>query len=936
MVKIKIQGMLKRFVIAGIAVAALLLVNYDSAFAQPGSAMTVSRLRCEYKTDPLGIDEASPRLSWVLESNQRGQTQTAYRILVSSSRDHLDLNQGDLWDTGKVASDATIQIPYQGKSLKSGRQCFWKVMVWDRDGKPSNWSAPVFWSMGLLSESDWSAQWIGLDLPWQKVSRRLYQALTFLPTLTGSQGKIYLPTPYLRKTFQLDKPVQRATVYVTALGLYELHMNGRRVGSDYFTPGWTDYNKRVLYQTYDVTSLLVPENTNVIGAILSDGWYAGNVAGRGQRFYGSKLRLRLQMEIEYVDGTTQRVVSDASWLASHGPIREADIQAGETYDARLEMPGWSDAGFDDKNWKPVAVGSEPTGRVLAYPGIPVRKMMEMRPVSLNEPKPGVFVYDLGQNFAGWARLKVSGKAGDKVVMRFAERLNPDGTIYTANLRTARVTDTYILKGNGEEIWEPRFTYHGFQYVEVAGFPGKPGLDAITGVALYNDLRAAGSFETSSALINQIYSNLLWGQRSNYFEVPTDCPQRDERAGWMGDAQVFIRTAAYNMNVAPFFTKWMDDVEDAQGPEGNFRDTSPAIFTGTAAAWGDAGVICPWTIWKFYGDTRMIEKHYNAMSKWMDFLNRRSPDYLSPALGAYGDWLNIADPTPVDLISTAYFGYDAKLMSEMARAAGKPADAGKYSTLYREVGAAFTKNFVGADGRLKGDSQTGYLMALKFGLVPDGQRPALGKRLVSLIQARDNYLSTGFLGVSLLMPALTELGRTDLAYILLNNTGFPSWGYEIKLGATTVWERWNGYTEDKGFYNPSMNSFNHYSFGSVGEWMFSELAGIDTDGPGFKRIMIHPHPDGDLTWAKASYDSIRGPIAVSWKIEGQDFVLDLSIPANTTATIFIPASSPDQVLERGLPAQKSPGVRFLKLDSGNALFEIGSGSYNFVSKNAGAN
>jgi alpha-L-rhamnosidase len=923
------------FIALELSILGLLAYGPLTAASQPPANLAAGRLRCEARVNPLGIDAPNPRLDWIVESSGRGQRQSAYRIIVSSSESNLEKETGDLWDTGKVESDETFQIVYQGKPLKTGMRCFWKVRVWNGEGNPSAWSESAKWSVGFLSASDWQAQWIGYDTARNSLTHDLSMPLTIMraliPWVGPKGGKVYLPCPYLRKSFAVDKPVKRAIVYVTALGLYELYLNGQRVGNDYFTPGWTDYNKRIYYETYDVTDLVQAERENAIGAILSDGWYAGNVGGRGQYAYGHKLRLRAQLQIEYQDGTQAIIKSDGSWRAAQGPIREADMQAGENYDARLEMPGWNSPGFDDRKWKQVNVGPEVKAQVQAYPGIPVRRIMEIKPVNITEPKPGVFVYNLGQNFAGCARLKVRGKAGGKVVLRFAEILNPDGTIYTTNLRTARATDTYILKGGSEETWEPQFTYHGFQYVEVTGYPGKPGLDAVTGIVMHSDLPMAGSLETSSPLVNKIYNNLLWGQRSNYFEVPTDCPQRDERLGWMGDAQAFIGTASYNMDVDAFFTKWMVDVEDAQAPDGAFRDTAPAISTGRAAGWGDAGVVVPWTVYRVYGDTRIIEQHYTAMTKWMDFLSKRSHNYISPALGIYGDWLHVNDPTPLGLIATAFYGYDAKLMAEMARAIGKEEDAKKYEAMHENVRKAFAKEFISADGKIKGDSQTAYVMALRFDLVPENLKGPVAARLVNRIEARDYYLSTGFLGLYLLMPALTEINRTDVAYRLLNNTRYPSWGYEIKLGATTVWERWNGYTTEKGFNTPTMNSFNHYAFGSVGEWLFNTLAGIDTDGPAFTKIIIHPQPGGGLTYAKASYNSIRGKISTSWRIDGGDYKLDVSIPANSIATVFIPAKNQDDVMEGNQPAQKSPQVRFLRMEKDIAVFECGSGNYSFTSK-----
>jgi alpha-L-rhamnosidase len=1050
--------------------------------------LTTKDLRCEYRVNPLGIDVLKPRLSWVMESSNRGQMQSAYRILAASSEENLKQNKADLWDSGKIRSDQSNQVVYEGKPLKSRMQCFWKVRVWDKNGGASAWSEPAVWTVGLLSPQDQQAKWIGYDAPaatkedksdvlsiekcswvWfpegepekgapigtryfrQKVdiaaesavkgkvkraSFRLLadneatvfvngqeagkvagwspgQVLDITDKLTGGintlsiaaanegdnpnpaglagklviefeeaktraipidhswktsnseqenwksadfndsswvyaretvrcgegpwgkvdQPAVVLPPPsYLRKTFSVEKPIKRAVVYVSALGLYELHINGKRVGEDYFAPGWTDYLMRVYYQTYDVTGL-IKEGGNAIGAILADGWYAGYVGfGKKREHYGSKPRLFVQLEIEYADGGMQTVITDNSWKATHGPHLEADFLMGETYDARKEMTGWAQDGFDDSNWHTVAVTDKVQGRLQSYPGVTVQKILEIKPKKLTEPQKSVYVFDMGQNFAGWARLKVKAEAGTKLVLRFAEMLNPDGTIYTTNLREARCTDTYITSGRGEEIWEPRFTYHGFRYVEVTGYPGQPPLDAITGVVVHSNTPQVGSFECSNPRVNQLYKNIVWGQRSNFIEVPTDCPQRDERLGWTGDAQIFIRTATYNMDVAAFFTKWLVDLEDAQSKEGAFPDVAPrkvAMGDGVPA-WGDAGVICPWTIYQVYGDRRVIEKHYESMKKWIAYLQKNSDNLLRRAYG-YGDWVSIGSDTPKDVIATAYFAYSTRLLSEMAAAIGKMEDAKKYQELFEQIKQAFNKAYVSDAARIKGDTQTCYCMGLYFDLLPNEKRQRATGYLVEDVRKHDWHLTTGFVGLSYLLPALTETGNLDVAYRLLNQDTFPSWGYSIKNGATTIWERWDGWTEQKGFQDPGMNSFNHYAFGSVGRWLFGTVAGIDTDGPGYKRIRIEPKPGGGITDARASYRSIYGKIVSDWKIKNGEFTLSVTIPANTMATVYVPAKDAESVTEGDLPASKAKAVRLLRMDNGKAVFAVGSGQYRFASK-----
>ena len=784
------------------------------------------------------------------------------------------------------------------------------------------------WKASNVEQDDWQQSDFNDDAwPVAKEIARMGDS----PWGQPSQEGVYLPPPpYLRKSFLINKPVKRAVVYASALGLYELQINGKYVGGDYFTPGWTDYTKRVYYQTYDVTGLLT-RSGNAIGAILADGWYAGYIGfGKKREHYGTEPRLFVQLEIEFSDGTRQVIVTDNSWKATYGPIFEADFLMGETYDSRKELPDWCTYWFNDANWDNVAVTDQIDAMIQAYPGVTVKKILQINAREISEPKKGTYVFDMGQNFAGWARLKASGQAGTKIVLRFAEMLNPDGTIYTTNLREARCTDTYILKGAGEEIWEPRFTYHGFRYVEVTGYPGEPPLDAITGIVVHSDTPLVGSFECSNPMVNQLYKNIVWGQRGNFIEVPTDCPQRDERLGWTGDAQIFIRTATYNMDVAAFFTKWLVDLEDAQSPEGAFPDVAPrkvAMGDGTAA-WGDAGVICPWTIYEVYGDKRVIEKHFESMKKWISYLKTNSKALLRPNRG-YGDWVSIASDTPKDVIATAYFAYSTRLLSKMAAAIGRDNEAKEYEELFGQIKNAFNEAYVSEDARIKGETQTCYLLGLHFDLLPSNKREKATEHLIKAIEEKNWHLSTGFVGLSYLLPTLTETGHLDVAYRLLANDTFPSWGYSIKNGATTIWERWDGWTEEKGFQDPGMNSFNHYAFGSVGRWLFNTAAGIDTDGPGYKKIIIRPQPGG-ITSAKASYDSINGKIVSDWQLKDGTFTLNVTVPANTTATVYIPAESARNITESGRPATEAEGVQFLQIKQGTAVFIIGSGHYRFES------
>jgi len=884
-------------------------------------------LRCEYRVNPLGIDVLRPRLSWIVKSNQRGQKQTAYHILAASSKDKLTTDKADLWDSGKVTSDETTCIIYEGKPLTSHKQCYWNVRVWDKDGKSSAPSKPAMWSMGLLDASEFKAKWIGYNKP-RKVMESAKTDKLILP-----------PACFLRKEFGLGKSIKRAVVYASALGNYEMHINGQKVGKDYFTPGWTDYNKRVYYNTYDVTGLM-RKGGNAIGAILADGWYSGYIGWYGQRdHYGKETKFWAQLYVEYDDGTTETIVTDQSWKAAAGAILEADFLMGETYDGRRQIPGWDKPNFDQSGWSKVDVLKDMNAKVQAYPGVTVQKFAEIKPVKITEPNEGVYIFDMGRNFAGWARVKVNGKTGDKIVLRYAERLKPDGTIYTKNLRGARATDTYICRGGGQEIWEPQFTFHGFQYVEVTGLSTKPDRQVITGIEITSATPVAGTFNCSDEVANRLYRNICQTQRANFIDVPTDCPQRDERLGWTGDAQVYIRTACMNSDTQAFFTKWLVDLTDAQRADGQFPMVAPlkVVDADGGPGWADAGIICPWTIYEVYGDKQILQKHYQAMAHFIDFNKNRSTDELLPPkkFHCFGDWVNINAETPKDVIYTAYFANSARLMARTASALGKEDDAVKYAKLFEQIKAAFNKAYVDEDGQIKGDTQCCYVMAIAFELLDKQKQQLAAKHLVENIEKRNWHLSTGFLGTKDLMLVLAKIGRNDVAYRLFHNDTFPSWGFSIKQGATSIWERWDGWTPEKGFQDPGMNSFAHYSFGAVGQWMFENIGGIRTDGPGFKRIIIRPCPDGKLTFAKTSYNSIHGRIATNWKLQGKQLRVSVSIPANTTATVYIPATRADDVLEGDKPANKANGVRFLRMEAAEAVYEVQSGNYVFVSKNVSA-
>lgn len=900
------------------------------------------KLRCEYLTNPLGIDVNQPRLSWLLEGKRRGARQTGYRIVVTLGPHDLGKEQGNVWDSGRVESSQSIHVPYGGPLLRSRTRYHWKVQVCDEDGQVAE-SEPAFWEMGLLDPGEWQASWIGLGNAGPFGAPLPPEGLN--PVQGGEPASEeyrvfgeHRPSPYLRKTFEVTKPVGQARLYATARGLYGLHLNGRRVGNAQLTPGWTGYDKRIQYQTYDVSAYLKP-GSNALGAILGDGWYCGYL-GFDPRWrayhYGLRPSLLLQLVIEFTDGSTLTVVSDDSWKSNIGPILFSDLQMGEVYDARLELTDWDLPGYDDGSWCEVDLLEGTSAALVAQVSPLIRITEELAPISLSEPSPGVFVFDMGQNMVGWARLRIQGHAGTAARLRFAEMLGDDGTLYTDNLRGARQTDSFILSGDGKDIFEPHFTFHGFRYVELTGYPGRPTLESLTGCVLHNDLEPAGEFESSSSLLNQLQRNITWSQRGNYLSVPTDCPQRDERLGWLGDAQVFLRTATFNMDVAPFFTKWMRDVTDAQSETGAFSDVAPraGLPSDGAPGWGDAGVIIPWMMYQVYDDTRIIEEHYAAMTRWMAYLQEANPRHLRVnCLNLnFGDWLSVEANTPKEVLATAYYAYDARLMSEVARALGRDEDARAFARLFEDIKAAFVDAYVSADGRVTGNTQTCYLLALHMDLLPEGLRPKAAARLARDIEARSGHLSTGFIGVGYLCPVLSEAGYTDAAYRLALNDTFPSWGYSIRHGATTIWERWDGWTDEHGFQLPAMNSFNHYSFGAVGEWLYRYVGGInlDPEQPGYKHILLRPQPGGGLRYAKVRYRSIRGEISSHWSLEGTRLDFSATIPANTTATLYLPTTKAQAVTEGGQSALEAPGVTLVANQPDRAVFELASGSYSFVS------
>jgi len=872
-------------------------------------------LRCENLTSPLAVEGEHPRFSWKLKGEGRDLRQKGYRILVASSKDFLREGKADLWDSGEVSSAEQFGIPYAGSGLGSGKRVWWSVQIQDAGGAPSEWSKPAEFGAGLTG---WKADWIGWDAPdgdkpeWHPEIGRVKNPL------------LLRPASLFRKEFHAARPISRATAYVTALGLVDLHVNGKRVADDLFTPGWTNYDKRVYYRAFDVTSML-HRGENVVGAVLGDGWYSGYVGYGGIRaHYGDRPRLRVQVNVEYADGSSEIIGSGPDWVATSGPTVEQDFLMGEKYDARKERNGWDKPGYKAQGWQPVHKVDGITAEVEPFCGDPVRAYERLKAKKVTEPEPGVYVVDFGQNLAGFAKLNLKDtKPGQLIKLRFAEWLNPDGTLYVKNLRGARATDVYICKGGAAEEWEPRFTFHGFRYCEVTGLAQRPEATTVQAVAISSATPEVGHIETSDPILNRLSANAWWTQKMNFIDIPTDCPQRDERLGWTGDAQAYIRTACSYSDVQAFFQKWLVALDDEQTAEGNFPMVAPTKVAGHdgGPAWADAGTICPWTIYQVYGDKQLLARHYPQMKKFVEFnLARSQAGPLPPKeFHCFGDWVSINADTPKEVIWQAYFAYSTDIVAKAARELGNAEDAKHYAALHEQIKEAFNKAFVSPEGVIQGDTQCCYVLALAFDLLDPKMAKIAADRLIKGIEDRKTHLSTGFVGTRDVMQVLSKIGRNDMAFRLLHNTTFPSWGFEVLNGATSIWERWDGWTPDKGLQDPDMNSFAHYAYGAVMGWVFAEIGGIHALEPGFGKVLIAPQIDPHLTWAKTRYDGIRGLIRCDWKVENGKLHVDVELPPNTSAEIRVPgANAKGDADAIGVPA------------GGYTSWALGSGRYSFTS------
>jgi len=844
-------------------------------------------LRCEYLADPLGVDTPKPRFSWVLEHTERGQGQTSYEILVSSQP---GAEEGDLWASGKSDSSVSTHVVYSGQALQSGRTYYWRIRYWDKNGRQSPFSQVARFDTGLFSREDWRGIWIG--------------------------GK-----NQLRKEFELEKRPLRARAYVCGLGYSELRLNGRKVGRNVLDPAWTTYDRRALYVTTDVTRFLQP-GRNAAAVMLGQGWYKGTA-------------LLVQLNIEFEGGEKIEIMSDASWKGCQGPVVAASIYNGETYDARLETPGWDRPGFDDGGWTAAEAVAGPRGALSAQMMPPIQVVDSILPLKRTSPKPGVYVYDMGQNFSGWAQLRVRGTSGTAVRLRFSELVYEDGTINQENLRGARAEDIYILKGEGEEVWEPRFTYHGFRYVELSGYPGVPAVHALRGRVVHTAVDPAGSFACSKQVLNDLQRIIIWGQKTNLHGIPTDCNQRDERMGWMGDAQGTAEEAIYNFDMAAFYANFLRDIRDVQDEKGTLTDTVPHVWGSRPAdpAWGTAYPLIAWYFYQYYGDRGILQEHYEGIKKYVEFLRTQADNGLVK-FSYYGDWVAV-EKTPGSLVSSFYYYYDIKILAEMARILGKEADTRVYGDLAAAVKSAFHREYFDSKTRSYANgTQTANALPLFLDMVPEAERGGVWGNLFDNIVYRNNsHLTTGIIGTKYVMELLTNNGTSDLAYDIATQTTYPSWGYMIANGATTLWELW------QLRQGPSMNSHNHPMFGSVGSWLYKALAGINLapGSVGFEKIRIVPQMVRDLRYAAGSTRTVRGEVSASWSRDERGVQLEVVIPVGSEAEVVIPKFNlenvviceGDQVIWDGQGFKAGvQGIQSVEKNQVGFSLQIGSGRYSF--------
>ncbi len=882
-------------------------------------------LTCEYAANPLGVDTPQPRLSWKLRAQTRNARQTAYRVIVTARPIGAQRKPRLVWDSGVVRSAQSLHVAYAGAPLQPLHRYEWQVQVWDEARRPSSLSEPAFWETGLMNMRRWKAHWITPG--WDDDPRAPIQQL-----------------PMLRRVFHVSRCPAAARLCITSLGVYEAHLNGRRVGDAVLTPGWTSYHKRLQYQVWDVTSHLV-QGENVIGAWLGNGWYRSQLGfGAQKHLYGSHLALLAQLHIFYDDGSSDVICTDAHWRAAPSPVVFADVYNGETYDARLEQAGWCEPRFDDREWSPVRILGRPRAQIVAQESPLVQVHETLSPQRVLRAPNGEVLLDFGQNLVGVVQMFVQGAAGTTVTLRHGEALDADGNLYTANLRSAAQTTRYTLKGAATgEFYTPRFTFMGFRYVAVSGYPGEVKPEHFAAMVLHSALPRTGQFECSNPLLNQLQHNILWGQKGNFLDIPTDCPQRDERLGWTGDAQVFARTASFNMHTARFFAKWLRDLRADQSSDGAVPVIAPDIIGQRGVAgWSDALILVPWTLYTCFGDTRILAELYDGMVAWVRYVESRlDADGIWRRDFQYADWLdyrgeNPLTPRPVtnpDLIATAFFAHSVALLARIARVLGRRPDARRFEQRAARAREAFVREFVTAGGRIGPDTQTAYALALAFDLLPEAMRKQAAERLARLISENGYRLTTGFLGTPHLCHVLTRFGYADVAYELLNQERYPSWLYPLHRGATTIWERWDGIRLDGTFQDPGMNSFNHYAYGAIGDWLYRVAGGIELDpeAPAYRRVVVRPRPGGGLDWARAALEAPYGRIAVDWHLSRAGFHVNVELPPNTEAEVHVPARALTQVTESYKPLNKAPGVLEARLERGTVIITVGSGSYHFFTR-----
>nr|WP_121271898.1 alpha-L-rhamnosidase [Pedobacter schmidteae] len=912
---------LKQYIDFATLTVALILFGATGGFAQ----VSVQHLRCELLQNPVGIDVLQPRLSWEISSAEREVKQTAYHILVASSPEKLNTYDADIWNSGKVSSSESIYNTYAGQVLKSNNKYYWKVKVWTNTGE-TNWSSLAFWSMGLLHYKDWEGRWIGFD--------RYFAG--------DNQAEGRLSARYFRKEFTTTKTVASATAFIMGMGLYELYIDGKKIGDQVLAPAPTDYTQNIKYNTLDITAQL-KQGKHAIGVVLGNGRF---FAMRQAKPYKVKTfgfpKLLVQLVIKYTDGTAASLKTDHTWKGSaDGPILANNEYDGEMYDARKEFKGWAEPGFNEGKWLNAEYVQEPGGTYQAQMNEPMRVMKTIAPIAITKRPNGKYILDFGQNFAGWVKFKVKGVSGTVVSLRFAESLEPDGELFRTNLRDAKATDTYILKGEGTESWAPRFTYQGFRYAELSGYPGVPQKADFTGCLVYDDMKTVGTFESSNSLLNQIFKNSWWGIASNYKGMPIDCPQRNERQPWLGDRTVGAYGESFLFDNTALYKKWLDDIRYAQKEDGAIPDVAPAFwrYYSDNVTWPATLLMVADMLYQQTGDKAVLDKNYPAIKKWMAYMKDRYRNTEGiMTKDSYGDWcappataadgkgVNADQKHPSALIATAYFYHLATLMIKYSKVTGNDGDYEGYLALASELNQSFNKKYYNEQGYYGANTLTDNLLPIYFGMVEESNKAKVTKQICTIIEEKNNgHLSTGLIGTQFLMRTLTMIGRSDLAYRIASQKTYPSWGYMIENGATAIWELWNGNTAA-----PKMNSQNHVMMlGDLMIWYYENLAGIKAATPGFKQITMQPDMIDGLNEVNATYQSVMGPIKSHWIKSAITFNWEISIPANTIARISIPAKSVGQVREGGQKAADVNGVKFIQMENNKAVFELGSGNYSFV-------